>query len=149
MHNYNNTWSGMPWDIEYATNIYIYIYIYSARNGLVHAGIPYRNLFLFLNSIPALTNIWYRFLFFSILWRYIIVFLLISIPALLNFQFERERERDVTGSYFREGGTHVSFTVPLSSDLPHNQGCSRARVVQSSGLALLLKPVTSNIDGVA
>jgi hypothetical protein len=29
----------------------------SARNGPVHAGIPYRNFFLFLNFIPALTNI--------------------------------------------------------------------------------------------
>jgi hypothetical protein len=29
----------------------------SARNGPVHAGIPYRNFFLFLNFMPALTNI--------------------------------------------------------------------------------------------
>jgi hypothetical protein len=29
----------------------------SDRNGLVYAGIPYRNFFLFLNYIPALISI--------------------------------------------------------------------------------------------
>jgi hypothetical protein len=31
----------------------------SARNGPVCAGVPYRNLFLFLNFIPAVINVYY------------------------------------------------------------------------------------------
>jgi hypothetical protein len=46
------------------------------------AGIKYRNLFLFLNFIPALINIYYNHLsFFSILWRYILFSLLRNIPS--------------------------------------------------------------------
>jgi hypothetical protein len=42
----------------------------SALNGPVYAGIPHRNLFLFLNFIPALINIYYTHLNFSIFfWR--------------------------------------------------------------------------------
>jgi hypothetical protein len=38
----------------------------SARNGPVYAGIPYRNLSLCLTHIPALINIYYIHLSFSI-----------------------------------------------------------------------------------
>jgi hypothetical protein len=69
--------------------VIIVVIVCSARNGPVYAGIPYRNFFS-PKFIPALTNMRYIHLpfFFSFFWRYILVSLSRSIPALLNFHFE-------------------------------------------------------------
>jgi hypothetical protein len=63
----------------------------SKRAGTAYVGIPYRNFFLFLNFVPALINIYYYYalsLFFHFFWPYILLSLLRSIPAFLNFHFE-------------------------------------------------------------
>jgi hypothetical protein len=64
-------------------------YSVSAWNRSLCAGIPYRNLFLFLNFIVTHIKIYTIFIYlFQFFWRYILALLLRSIPVLLNFHFE-------------------------------------------------------------
>jgi hypothetical protein len=59
----------------------------SARNGPVYAGIPYRILFLFMNFVPALTDICCIHLSFYICMTAFPCFAFKSIGTLLNFHW--------------------------------------------------------------
>jgi hypothetical protein len=72
-------------DTTLCSNVRIYTHC-SKWTGC--AGIPYGNLFLFLNFIPALINLYYIHLSFSMFLTVYLSFDLRSIPALLDFHYE-------------------------------------------------------------